>query len=89
MSTNYERRIASLEGSIGMTWTSDVLEMAERIASEEGVPVDELVDSVNETIRAIGPPFTVERMAAYYAKRDGIPIDESLDLVRRAMEKCA
>jgi hypothetical protein len=80
------RRLDRLEARLGLMWTPETYALAERIAADEGIPAAELVASVEETMRAIGPPYTVARFAAYIAQRDGISVDDLLAAVNRSIE---
>jgi antitoxin component of RelBE/YafQ-DinJ toxin-antitoxin module len=81
------RRIAALEANVRLVWTPDVRALVERVAIEEGIPAEKLITGVEELMRAVGPPYTVERMARHIAQTDGIPVEELLAAVNRSMEE--
>lgn len=81
----FARRLDRVDMTIGTVWTSKARALAERIARDEGIPAHEFMASIDELIRAVGPPYTVERIAAYVEKTDGIPADELLAAVHRRM----
>lgn len=81
-----KQRIKALEANLVSEVTPEVREFAERIAAEEDISADELIENVKETLRAIGPPHTVERYAAHVEKTEGIPADELLANMRHHME---
>ena len=84
-----DRRLASLEARMPPVITPEIRALAERMAAEEGdrFTADELLAGVVETWRAIGPPYTTERMARHAAAATGGTVDELMADAARLSER--
>lgn len=82
--SDHARRLAILEHTITPAIPPEVHVYAEELAAADGhiYTAGELIDEVQSTLRAIGPPYTIDRMVRYMAHRDGIPEAE----LRAALE---
>jgi hypothetical protein len=82
-------RLERLEAAIIPAISHDVRALAERMAAEDGdlYTADELLAEVEATMRAIGWPYTTERLAQHYAAETGCTVAELMADAARLAER--